>query len=261
MLGHISPSLAPVTNSAKGVTFQNDRYEKTIENVPVNVFDTVGLNEGAEGRVASVAAVEGLYRLLRSLDHVNLLAYVMRGSRFTPTTLKNYQVFHDIMCEGKVPIVAVFTHLENHEPEMEDWWPHNRNTFDKANVRFNDVACITTIRGKNGVFVVEYERSKVKLEGMLLQRYSPQGWVPNLSNGKKGWFKNILRKVFSNTPGLVDNIAKALMRFGDISQEDAKKEAQEIYDRVEKEKEKNHRAREREGRGSPPVFTQVPRRY
>ncbi|KAF5362628.1 hypothetical protein D9758_009622 [Tetrapyrgos nigripes] len=225
--------LALVDNTAHGVTFHAQSYMKTVEGTSFRVYDTVGLNEGLEGRVAAINAIEQLYQLLRELDEVNLLAYVMQASRITPATVSNYQLFYQIMCEKEVPIVAIFTHLEN-EDVMDDWWTSNQGAFDKKKMKFDRTACITTIKGKRGVFEKEYAESKEKLNKLILHHHKPKGWVPD----KKGWFQSIISKVAFRhrvAPSkLASNIIDALVKFAGMTEREAKEKAGQIRDRVDK---------------------------
>ncbi|KAF5362626.1 hypothetical protein D9758_009620 [Tetrapyrgos nigripes] len=225
--------LAPVDNTAFGVTFHAQSYMKTVEGISFRVYDTVGLNEGLEGRVAAITAIEQLYQLLRELDEVNLLAYVIQASRITPATVSNYQLFYQIMCEKEVPIVAIFTHLEN-EDVMDNWWTSNQGVFDQRKMKFSGTACITTIKGKRGLFEKEYAESKEKLKKLILHRYKPKGWVPD----KKGWFQSIISKVAFRhrvAPSkLASNAVEALVRIAGMTEQEAKEKAGQIRESVEK---------------------------
>ncbi|KAF5362644.1 hypothetical protein D9758_009618 [Tetrapyrgos nigripes] len=240
MLGYPS-ALAPVGNSAVGVTFRSERYQKRLQDTVFSIFDTVGLNEGKDGKVAAVQAIQNLYRLLRGLDRVNLLGYVMQGSRFTPETIKNYEVFYEIMCEKKVPVLAIFTHLENEE-NMDAWWGRNEVIFERAKMKFDGVVCITATEGKQGIFREEYEESIAKLEGAVLQGYHREGWTPEYGS-KVSWFQHVLssmaKKLNSTFKARIrsesDNIYMALMRVGDFKEKEAREVAKGIRKQTEGE--------------------------
>jgi predicted GTPase len=227
---------APVSDRATGVTFQNACYKKMIGRTTFSIFDTVGLNEGSAGTVTAKDAVEGLYRLIHQLDDgVNLLVYVMRASRVTRTTQQNYEMFFDVFCRRKVPIVIVITGLEN-RTEMDKWWEENKATFDNQNMAFSGHACITATEGKqkDGVssFGVEYEDSKWEVESLILRSFSIDPWkLPTES-----WFTsvamglhNIFATVFGFKPKVyAHELCQALQTYGGLSYEEAMAEAKKI---------------------------------
>ena len=75
----VGGNVAKVSDSPVGCTFQSDRYEAHIGNDDYYIYDTVGLNEGDQGRVPHWTAIQGLYTLIRELDSVSLLLYCIRG--------------------------------------------------------------------------------------------------------------------------------------------------------------------------------------
>jgi len=169
---------ARVSPGGKGVTLQNERYEKDIRGSRFNIFDTVGLDEGAAGTVSAEKANEGLYRLLSTLDGgINLLVYVVRGPRIKSSIQKNYLMFFEICCKKQVPIVLVITGLEN-EDDMDAWWDGNHGSFREQGMTFSAAACITATRGRRNVFAKEFEESKEKIEGLILDHCSETPWLP-----------------------------------------------------------------------------------
>ncbi|KAG2111802.1 P-loop containing nucleoside triphosphate hydrolase protein [Suillus cothurnatus] len=99
------------------------------------VFDTVGLEKPQLGIGGYLDSVENVYRLIKELDQqggIDLLLFCIRaGGRLSPAIQSNYRLFHEFLCEKKVPIVIVFTHLER-ELRMEDWWERQQSTFEKT---------------------------------------------------------------------------------------------------------------------------------
>ncbi|KAG6868662.1 hypothetical protein C0993_012467 [Termitomyces sp. T159_Od127] len=69
----------------------------------------------------------------------------MRAPRIRDNTYKNWRLFHDIICDGNVPIILVITGLEQ-EKIMGQWWFENKGTFQKYGMHPNGVACITDTR-------------------------------------------------------------------------------------------------------------------
>jgi len=230
--------IARVSSDAKGVTFQNERYEKDIRGSRFNIFDTVGLNEGAAGTVSAPKAIEGLYRLMRSLDGgINLLVYVVRGPRIKSSIQKNYEMFYKIFCEKQVPIVLVITGLEN-EDDMDAWWDRNHGSFREQGMSFADAACITAIKGKRNAFVKEFEESRPKVEELISRHCSKTPWLPP-AGPKASWLIAVLVKACNTFSTILPfkpiviakTVYEALKSFGDMGDEEARKEANEIHDR------------------------------
>ncbi|KAG2131409.1 P-loop containing nucleoside triphosphate hydrolase protein [Suillus bovinus] len=79
------------------------------------VFDTIGLQVPQLGIEEYIESVKGAYRLVKKLDEnggIDLLIYCVRAGRVTATLQSNYRLFHEFLCEKKVPIVLVITNLE-----------------------------------------------------------------------------------------------------------------------------------------------------
>ena len=231
-----SGSEAAVSSTAKGETFRHQRYRKDIRGHCISVFDTVGLGEGKKGRVPATKAIEALYRLMRGLDDgVGLLVYVVRGPRLSDSVRKNYELFYEIFCQRKVPIVLVITGLE-HEEDMDGWWGRNEAAYRDEKMMFADVACITATKGKGNVFAKEYEESREKVEKLILGQCLKTTWLPP-GSGKASWLgallvnhMNELAKLLHLQPIVIaKSIYEALMSYGDMDKKEAKLEANRIY--------------------------------
>ena len=220
---------ARVSSTAKGETFRHDRYEKYIQGHRINVFDTVGLGEGKRGTVSTAKAIEALYQLMRGLDDgVNLLVYVVRGPRLSESIRKNYELFYEIFCQKKVPIVLVITGLEN-EDDMDGWWERNEEAYRDDNMTFYDVACITAIKGKKGMFAEEFEESRRKVEALIWNNCFETTWLPP-AGGKASWLGtllvnhlNILARLLHLRPIVIaKSVYHALMYYGDLDERQAR---------------------------------------
>ncbi|CAA7263828.1 unnamed protein product [Cyclocybe aegerita] len=168
---------AAVSNRATGGTFSSEPYEvELLDDKSYNIWDTAGLNEGEHGSVPADVAMENLRTLVGKMDEgINLLVYCVRGTRFREILKFNYDMFYKIICEEKVPIVIVVTGLE-HESPMDAWWEENRGEFDKYGLVFDGSACITTVRGKNGMFEEEFEESKKKVGELIVGKCMRDPW-------------------------------------------------------------------------------------
>lgn len=210
MLGDEKENRALVADHAEGVTFEYQAYTKTIKNSRFNIFDTVGLNEGMQGKVAADRAIQGLYDLLRDISKkggcISLLVFVMRAPRIRAMTQKNYQMFYEHLCDKGVPIVLVVTGLE-HREDMDSWWSENEHIFKRYTMAFNGIACITATRGRqrrdgHWVYEEEYAASKTKVENLIMEKATGSWKMPALDRLEEFILKlvNILVQLFSEEP-------------------------------------------------------------
>jgi hypothetical protein len=218
---------AAVGNGAQGVTFAHNSYEKHICETSFRVFDTVGLNEGAAGAMDAATAIEELYKLITGLENgVSLLVYIMRAPRITATGRKNYELFRSL-CDGTVPIVMVVTGLEDMQ-DMDEWWSDNQHAFDKCNMSFRDVACVTGTKGRfrNGahIFEDEFAASKEKLEKVIGGNYSRKPW----KMARQPWFARVLVNLPTRLAGVLcfapmatNKLCQLLQDYGGLTKEEA----------------------------------------
>ncbi|KAG1726596.1 P-loop containing nucleoside triphosphate hydrolase protein, partial [Suillus lakei] len=105
------------------IEFSGDSYR---------VFDTIGLEEPQLGIPQYLNAVENPYKLIQDLERqggIDLLLFCMHADRLTPMLQTNYQLFQEFLCDKKVPIIVVITHLENEDGEMDAWWKKHEAIF------------------------------------------------------------------------------------------------------------------------------------
>ena len=228
--------VAKVNGDAKGVTFRHDRYVKEFGGCRLNIFDTVGLNEGARGTVSAPQAIEGLYRLMRGLDDgVSLLVYVVRGPRLKNSARKNYEMFFEFFCEKKVPIVLVITGLENEE-DMDEWWKRNEAAFCEEGMTFSGAACITATRGKRNLLAKEFEESREKVEKLILKYCPETPWLPPAGGGAS-WHRRFLlsnvnrlaKPLHFKVKVFATSIYQALRSYGEMDDDEARNLANKIY--------------------------------
>ncbi|THU88015.1 hypothetical protein K435DRAFT_866672 [Dendrothele bispora CBS 962.96] len=208
---------APISSGAIGCTFESKAYETTIKNTLYRLYDTAGLDEGSEGKVATKEAMGHLKGLIRSLSSesggVNLLVFVFRSpGRLTDIVEENYRTFYEGFCDKGVPIVMVVTGLEDEEPTMDNWWKENRGVFEGKEICFADVACITATRGrvaedshrrKNDE---EYDFSVTLVKELLVKNCRNSGWRKSNKKWLKGCWKWI-QKHFRPMLGIIMSIA------------------------------------------------------
>src|ERR1700733_2937020 len=94
--------VAELSSGAASCTLTSTCYNVNIMGSPYNVYDTVGIDEGKREWTPDTGAVVQLFRLLRNLDTgVNLLVFVMRGSRLQDSMSFNWRLFCEIICRGR----------------------------------------------------------------------------------------------------------------------------------------------------------------
>ncbi|KAF5353322.1 hypothetical protein D9756_007988 [Leucocoprinus leucothites] len=178
---------ATVSSRAVGGTLESCRYPIFADNAQFILWDTAGLNEGEYGSVPAELALANLHSLIRQLDKgISLLAYCIRASRYRDILKVNYDLFTRIICQGEIPVVLIVTGLEN-EPRMSDWWASNKREFSRRGLSFVDCACVTTIKGRNDVFLGLYEESRRTIRGLIMTNCPQYAWTVASDH----WWKRI----------------------------------------------------------------------
>ncbi|TFK19619.1 hypothetical protein FA15DRAFT_723640 [Coprinopsis marcescibilis] len=198
IIGH---KKADISSSAKGCTFQATQYSANVSGHSLALWDTAGLNEGDQGTVSDMKAVGNLYRMLKGLEGgVSLLVFCMRAPRINDAAHKNWKLFREIICQKRVPVVVIITHLELEPGSMDDWWTRNERAFRTYEMNPNSenhptgVACITATKGKlkkNGYqFEEEYEISQKKARELITKAYLRVPWKVSPVE----WFQTIISR-------------------------------------------------------------------
>lgn len=195
--------IAETSSQATGCTFENKPYRVDVCGKSLKLWDTSGLNEGEEGQMTAKQAVTNLFKLVRSLQSVSLLVYCVRGPRIKDTTVNNYKLFNDALCQREVPIVLVVTGLEQEE-SMGGWWRKNKSLFHKHRMIFHGQACVVATKGKiiEGIgkymYEEEYEESRVQVRNLISDAFDeyPQ------KIGTIGWFGAVVKSLQRMSAGL-----------------------------------------------------------
>ncbi|KAG1741506.1 P-loop containing nucleoside triphosphate hydrolase protein [Suillus paluster] len=159
------------------------------------VFDTVGLEEPQLGITEYLGSVENAYRLIKELDRqggIDLLLFCIRAGRLSPTIQSNYRLFHEFLCEKKVPIVLAITNLER-EKRMEDWWEREHNCLEQHGILVAGHACITAANKLDGRHKDLYEESRVTIRNLVKQYIADKqkpAWI-----GGDNLFVALMRKL------------------------------------------------------------------
>ncbi|KIK44218.1 hypothetical protein CY34DRAFT_32210, partial [Suillus luteus UH-Slu-Lm8-n1] len=158
---------AGTSNDMKSCTLQWKQYPIQFGGKSYNVFDTVGLEEPQLGLQQYLDAVENAYTLIQNLERqggIDLLLFCMRAGRLTTTLQTNYRLFHEFLCDKKVPVVAVITYLETEVGDMDAWWTRNSDVFREREVHVAGHACITAIQGN---YPERYGQSRTTIRSVV----------------------------------------------------------------------------------------------
>ncbi|KAG1733676.1 P-loop containing nucleoside triphosphate hydrolase protein [Suillus occidentalis] len=161
-IAHTSPGMQRCTLEWK-------EYPIEFDGVSYNVFDTVGLEEPQLGKKEYLESVGNAYLLIKKLASeggIDLLLFCMPAGRISGMLQSNYRLFHEFLCEKKVPIVLAITNLER-EQIMEDWWVRERANFDKYQINVAGHACITAANNLEGRHQKLYEQSRVTIRELV----------------------------------------------------------------------------------------------
>jgi predicted GTPase len=188
--------VAKASLSLKPCTLHWKDYAIDFDGVSYKVFDTVGLEDPQLGMKEYLDSVENAYTLVKELDKqggIDLLLYCIRAGRMTGTLQSNYRLFHEFLCEKKVPIVLAITNLER-EQRMEDWWDREHQSFQSYGIHVAGHVCITAADGlPAGTQRDHYEESRLKIRD-LVKRFTADGqrqaWV-----GGDGLFVSLMRRL------------------------------------------------------------------
>jgi len=180
-------------------------YDIAFGGYKYKVFDTIGLEQpqfNIEGYIDAIVNARNLIMKLNNEGGIDLLLFCVRaGSKVLTTVQNNYRLFHEWLCEKKVPIVLVLTALEGGQ-NMEDWWTRQKHVFDKYEVVVNGHACITAVKLDGKQELYELSRQLVRT---LVRKHThdrPDGvWKGDDGKGGDGWkggdglFRRFIRKL------------------------------------------------------------------
>ena len=168
---------ARTSSAADGKTSSFESFITTIDGQRVRLWDTAGLNEAERGTVPAKIAMQNLRVLVGALwEGIALLVYCVRAMRFQPNLKDNYNLVHETICQGKVPVFIVVTGLENQVP-MNEWWAQNETEFSQNGMWFDGHACVTSTRGKrnesgDNMYDTEFQESQMVLRKLIADYFA-----------------------------------------------------------------------------------------
>jgi predicted GTPase len=165
-------TLAKSSAGLKSCTLESTEYTIVSSEPQLNIklFDTVGLNNTTMNDKSYLDALVKAHKLVTSLQNQGgvhgLLFCIKGGNRILDSTQQNYRLFHEFLCQKKVPLALVITNLENEE-NMDDWWTNNQRDIKEYGIDPVTQVCITTIKGLRNVYEDKYLESRKKVCDML----------------------------------------------------------------------------------------------
>ena len=192
-------NVAETSSNLEGCTLQATKHSFTLSSpmMSLNIFDTVGLGESEMDTNTFIGAIEKAQKLITSLRNsggIDLLLFCVKAGRFTAAMQRNHHFFSEVLCNNRVPLAFVITHLEN-EDVMENWWDRNQKTFEKYGIRAVAHACITTLPTDATLYVekrVQSRRALRKLFQDVLDRPDPS-YMQEIRN----WLVTFVEKLLS----------------------------------------------------------------
>ncbi|KAG1812467.1 uncharacterized protein BJ212DRAFT_1369862 [Suillus subaureus] len=134
-----------------------------------NIFDTMGIENPELESDEYHRSIKNASRLLRKLDEcggTSLLVYCVKKQRVNSALRNNYQLFHEVLYQRRVPIVMVVTCLED-EKVMEEWWTRNRASLEEFRIAVKGHACVTTLKDRD--VMMKYKTSREAMHGLIRQ--------------------------------------------------------------------------------------------
>ncbi|KAI6032789.1 P-loop containing nucleoside triphosphate hydrolase protein [Pisolithus orientalis] len=166
--------IASVSSGVRGCTLDSKEYRLAANESHLRIFDTVGLN--------SPTVNQG----------VDLLLFCMRGGRLNEAQLNNYRLFQEYLCEKKVPVAIVVTHLEQ-EANMEQWWADNEEDLRNFKIDFIGHACVTAINKNTHLFEDKLDESRQTVLRLLRTHVHEPGTPFFMETDK--WLSAFLKKM------------------------------------------------------------------
>ena len=192
--------VADISSNLQGCTLEAREHSFTFPGPMVlNIFDTVGLGEPEMGVNTFFGAIKQAHELIESLHSaggVDLLVFCVRAGRITAALQRNYRLFFDVLCGGKVPLAIVVTNTEQ-EKVMENWWINNAATFQSYGIHSSAHACITALPADTVTLAYAHKRveSRKTLRTMLINAL--RNTNSPYARDKRGWLITIVSKLRS----------------------------------------------------------------
>ncbi|KAG9311031.1 hypothetical protein JVU11DRAFT_8929 [Chiua virens] len=183
----VGKAVAETSNDVLGCTGENELHSVTLDTgVKINLWDTIGLNEGTLGRFPAEQAKRRLKLFLQtqitSSEGIDLLLYCIRGASGTKSLpikqgyRETYKFVFEDICKKRVPSALIVTNLEAYDPngDMDTWWDDNKAKLSEFGFQFCAHACITILPRESWDTHLDYSRIEVsrhRLQELLSCNY------------------------------------------------------------------------------------------
>jgi len=187
--------MANTSYGARACTLDSTEYRLNTETSCLRIFDTAGLDRPDMGREEYISATESATKLIQTLRRVggvDLLLFCIRGGRILKNQQTNYKLFQEGLCDKKVPVAILVTHLE-HTNMMEEWWTENERFLTRLGIECQAHACITTINQNTEVYRAKLDESR-QCVLKLLKEQVKEGGEPFIMDSDK-WLSQFLKKM------------------------------------------------------------------
>jgi len=133
-------------NSAEGCTTKSSKYK--FDNF--EFIDSCGLGSPEKGSISTqIAFIDLMESISKYADGLTLLIMVFR-LRITQNFIDNYELFHNIISQGKIPMICVVTGCEEIANPQD--WPkqgNNLSMFQKNHLYFSEIIGTTFVSFKD----------------------------------------------------------------------------------------------------------------
>ena len=183
--------VAQTSPDSWGCTLESKRYTFSVAKRSFNIWDTIGLGEPLFSITGYLGAIEKTFSLIQQIQTeggLDLLLFCIpgSGSRITQTMQCNYRLFYEVLCEKRIPIAVVVTHLER-ETKMDDWWTRNGRYISQCSLKFSGHACVTGLKDDK-----KAAEGRSALQLLLLDyNYSGRYVMPPVSD----WYFDFLKRL------------------------------------------------------------------
>ncbi|KIJ67564.1 hypothetical protein HYDPIDRAFT_85017 [Hydnomerulius pinastri MD-312] len=184
--------VASTSDGARSCTLHSQEHLINLDSVQLALHDTAGLHE-AIGKMKTDAYLDAVfqaYALISKLERsggINLIVFCMKAGRISESMQQTYNLFTEVLCKNKVPVVIAVTHLEAYE-NMEDWWSENAKYIKDYGLHCAGHACVTATKGYRDMFQEKYTQSREVMRNLLLEYSDQRVW----KEGKATWIKRVM---------------------------------------------------------------------
>ena len=162
-------------------------------------IDTVGLNEGTQGRMDGKLAVKNLFSLiLKNSKGFSLLIMVIKASRLDAGIENNYRLFVKELVEGKVPVILIITHCELGPSggvilDLDQWLTENKTSILRYGFDFNDIVSTSWAKSQIPAFENEYLKLRTASQENAIRSIMSNSLNKNISFVREGILETLRR--------------------------------------------------------------------